>query len=86
MAFPLGKQLDRAGTVYPHDNTWSIFAMKDITVEFVHVMTGYYEGQVSPFDINIAVQSQTSGAARSNAMPLFVMLCVLLLNCVPHLS
>lgn len=73
-------------TVYPHDNTWSIFAMKDITVEFVHVMTGYYEGQVSPFDINIAVQSQTSGAARSNAMPLFVMLCVLLLNCVPHLS
>lgn len=26
--------------VYPHDNTWSIFAMKDITVEFVHVITG----------------------------------------------
>lgn len=26
--------------VYPHDNTWSIFAMKDITMEFVHVMTG----------------------------------------------
>lgn len=26
--------------MYPHDNTWSIFAMKDITVEFVHVITG----------------------------------------------
>ena len=38
--------------VYPHDNTWSIFAMKDITVEFVHVMTGpapeLSQGQLGP--------------------------------------
>ena len=30
--------------VYPHDNTWSIFAQKDITVEFVHVLTGAHGG------------------------------------------
>lgn len=31
--------------VYPHDNTWSIFAQKDITVEFVHVLTGAHGGK-----------------------------------------
>ena len=34
------RQPNHRPAVYPHDNTWSIFAMKDITVEFVHVMTG----------------------------------------------
>lgn len=65
-------------TVYPHDNTWSIFAQKDITVEFVHVLTGYYEGQVSPFDINIAVQSQTSGRATRSQSYQFILIVVLL--------
>ena len=57
--------------------------MKDITMEFVHVMTGlacvvlkrpclkhgflkgYYEGQASPFDINVAAWSLASAKVRS---------------------
>ncbi|OLP83070.1 hypothetical protein AK812_SmicGene36226 [Symbiodinium microadriaticum] len=63
-------------TVYPHDNTWSIFAMKDITMEFVHVMTGYYEGQASPFDINVAAQARTNAAGHGARFSLLLILIV----------
>eukprot|EP00913_Durusdinium_trenchii_P024411 g22917.t1 len=65
-------------TVYPHDNTWSIFAMKDITVEFVHVLTGYYEGQASPFDINVATQAQTSAAGTPFRLQLLLTVVVVM--------
>merc|ERR1719277_545711 len=48
--------------VYPHDNTWSVFAKKNIDIEFSHVLTGYVQGQVSPFDLTIAGQSIVGGA------------------------
>mmetsp|Transcript_37719 Transcript_37719/g.68199 ORF Transcript_37719/g.68199 Transcript_37719/m.68199 type:complete len:1272 (+) Transcript_37719:2-3817(+) len=51
-------------TTYPHDNTWSIFAKKDISVEFSHVMTGYMPSDVSPFDINVATALPSSLAMR----------------------
>eukprot|EP00930_Biecheleria_cincta_P035419 TRINITY_DN24361_c0_g2_i1.p1 TRINITY_DN24361_c0_g2~~TRINITY_DN24361_c0_g2_i1.p1 ORF type:complete len:3364 (+),score=509.29 TRINITY_DN24361_c0_g2_i1:80-10171(+) len=51
-------------TVYPHDNTWSILAMKDIVVEFSHVETGYVEGQESPLSINAASALPNSFAHR----------------------
>jgi len=38
-------------SVYPQDNTWSIEAKKDLEVLFSHVITGYMEGQQSPFDL-----------------------------------
>jgi len=63
-------------TVYPHDNTWSIFAMKDITMEFVHVMTGYYEGQASPFDINVAAQARTNAAGHGARFSLLLIVIV----------
>lgn len=63
-------------TVYPHDNTWSIFAMKDITMEFVHVMTGYYEGQASPFDIHVAAQARTNAAGHGARFSLLLIVIV----------
>merc|ERR1712194_172688 len=53
-------------SVYPHDNTWSIIVKKDIDIEFSHVMTGYVEGQVSPFDLAVGVNV---GGVSNGAMP-----------------
>jgi len=48
--------------VYPHDNTWSFFAKKNIDIEFSHVLTGYVQGQVSPFDLSLAGTAIAAGA------------------------
>jgi len=48
-------------SVYPHDNTWSIFVKKDVEIDYAHVLTGYVPGQVSPFDL--AAAASTVGAA-----------------------
>jgi len=64
-------------TVYPHDNTWAVFAQKDITVEFSHVMTGYMPSDASPFDINEATARPSAWAVRRER-PLIGLLLVLL--------
>jgi len=48
-------------TAYPHDNTWTLLALKNIDTEFSHVLTGYVLGETSPYDLTLATTS--TGAA-----------------------
>mmetsp|Transcript_18758 Transcript_18758/g.33313 ORF Transcript_18758/g.33313 Transcript_18758/m.33313 type:complete len:162 (+) Transcript_18758:1-486(+) len=63
-------------TVYPHDNTWSVYAQKDIVVEFSHVLTGYQEGMASPFDINVATALSNFAPRRWDPLGMGRALCV----------
>jgi hypothetical protein len=53
-------------SIYPHDNTWSIVAMRNNEAMFSHVVAGYVEGVASPFDLSMTL-SATSGASRGLA-------------------
>jgi len=56
--------------VYPHDNTWSILAKKNIDIEFSHVLTGFVVGQVSPYDLTLGSPRVGSSAGPSQRFPL----------------
>lgn len=69
--------------VYPHDNTWSIFAQKDITVEFVHVLTGAHGGNQWKVRIK-TFQNGATPSYRISGVQEFISW-VLITGCFPDL-